>query len=476
LKKVAENTLKEASMKYQIKAVIKNKITWFMLLCIAVWSLYTMFQVVFGEEDIYKKSIECELEANGYQSTYNELLARINLDSASYEKHKSVYEARLKMLEKMENTNREESEFFADGIYTKEEKEKVARFNILFYILNMDYFANPKKDRPYFKEVFAKELKEYPEIKELVDALDFDTQLLSQWEEGSSEEGKSSEYLKYKNGLTWVFHAYSQDKDIFKILSNEPGPCLFLYSLLSTDKLFSLLLPVVTLLFSAAIVLEDEKNRSIGLLYSTPTGKSRVLWHYLGTVLAVVLGGLLLLLGVIVVFLGLRYGFGGFRDVILVYEKNYTAFRGNRLLWEDTGMSIGLSKIYYSGFVQLHGYSVGAFPSNMILYPMWKFFLRLGVLGILKFVFYILLGLLPGLLVRSKAGIYTAIMGLAAVTVLSQLAGKLLLFNPLSIAKVWDVTTGASPFTWLRAVILLGGSCVLLIGMFFVLGRKKDRG
>lgn len=456
-------------MRYQIKVILKNKIAWLVVLFLALVSFPQMFQRM-QPENRSDLNIRYERLAMEQESAYRSFGASIEIDP-DYEANKEAFHAFHTMFKKQGEWYRELSGIYADGKVSEEEKKREQMINNLFAVLVMDVNANPKDGRPFFEDVFSGELEKMPELKKEIENLGFDTKLLHIIDDMgyrgyNGEREEKALYEQQKAGLAREF--YLADKQIERV--EESRVWYYLRDMFSMQESFLLLIPVVILLFCGAVLMEDRKNRSMGLLQGLPGKRTKLLAHYVGTVFTVVLGMFAVTIGVPAVFLGIRYGWSGLLDVQPVYTGGFSSFKSFGAIHTEGYGILGFGKWYPK---EISPYML-LFPQGLSLYPLWKFFIRTGFLALLKVFFYILAGSVPVFLLRKKEMVYAGLLGLAVAAFLSRQAAEKLLWNPFSVGSAWDTTLGMEPFTWLRAVAVLLAGCILLMVLLAVGYQKRD--
>lgn len=310
-----------------------------------------------------------------------------------------------------------------------------------------------------------------PEFKTEIENLGFDTKLLhipsdigycGYW----TEREKKAAYEAEKASLAREFYLAETGAE----RAEETAVWWYLSEIQSLEGRFLLLAPVVILLFSGAVMMEDRKNRSMGLLQGLPGKRTNMLVHYIGTVFVVVLGIFVVTIGVPALFLGIRYGWAGLNDILPMYTEGLTSFEGFGGIQTEGCGFLGLGKWRpreTSPYLLL-------FPKGLSFYPVWKFFICTGILALLKVFFYILVGSVPVFLLRKKEMVYVGMLGLAVAAFLSRQAAEKMLWNPFAIGGAWDTTLGTTPFTWLRAVVVLAVSCIFLMVVLNVCYQKRD--
>lgn len=144
-------------MKYQIKVILKNKITWLIILFLCLVFVPAMFQIM-QPSDLSQRSIQYERYAMSSESSYRSFGASIKIDP-EYEANKEAYHAFHNYFKKGGEWYRELSRIYEDGKVSKEEKKRERMINNLISVTEMEVNANPREGRIFLKRFLLRSLK-----------------------------------------------------------------------------------------------------------------------------------------------------------------------------------------------------------------------------------------------------------------------------------------------------------------------------
>lgn len=467
-------------MRFQIKSIFKNKITWIVLLFLSAISAALLVS-----QEYRNKGFTIQQEKEG-------MLLYWENEKIAEKTNRKLHRSYVRLLPDYE----EKKELYANSIRSYgclielvEEKialveevqgelpyDRIRELELLREAIIMDMRADPEKGRPCFEDVF-------PEQRELIQrlrSLPVDTKILYLARKFSEmgEEVKEGAYNAQKKLLERAF--YLEEKDLVKDLEKK-GLMTYLTNIFSVSTGPSLILPPLILLFTAIMIREEKKNRSIHLFCQLPQGKKGLLKHYYLSLVQFFAILFFVAFAVPCLYLMLRYGSGELQDIMVVYKKGFTSFQGYEKLWSynplvypDGGYG------YFEGvkFIPtVYDNTVGrgwVLPLELEFIQAWKFLLLVGVLMLLKLSFYVLLGLAVSLPVRKRGLIYPGMLLAAGVTVFSYGLGRPDVWNPLEISGSWDTALGITNFTWLQAVcMLVVGNVVLYYSIKKIIMKKE---
>ena len=225
----------------------------------------------------------------------------------------------------------------------------------------------------------------------------------------------------------------------------------------------------IFLVYTCAMVVEDRKSRSMQLVKVLPKNRGYVFGHYYTAILLSVFIILIISFLIPILFMGIRHGFGGLRNLILVDPKGFTSFSGYEHLdiWGNLGIGRFATSSIYMDY--------GPMPSNQLeFYPFWKVMGLSMIPTILKLLFLTLLGVGVGLCISNKTTSILVTSLIAVIYIVSQLYGADMVFNPLSIGAAWNITLGRMAFTWLRAVVVLVVALIVVTTVILTIINKQD--
>ena len=449
-------------MRYHLKSILKSKLTWTFFLILLISNLYTMIDMdILGESDVEKIRTYYELSSMSIRGTLSnekkfiESRPYVNPNYYNYFNYK----------EWLANNDDKRAEYYSD-IKNLSDYNKFYGLSMQETMADMNLNANPEEGRPFAENVFKRELEELDTKLEL-EELPFNPHDLY-YINNDPELEQNAIYNGHKIYLKRYFDLILNEEKELNIGTSSPWSLLV--QKLSVEKFSTIIISIICLVYSAALILEDKKNRSIKLVETLPKNREYVITHYYLSVLAAMLIILLLSFGIPMLIMGLRHDFKGLNNPVLVYPEGFTSFKVYEHL--DEWSYLGLGK--YFGSVSTPGYGA-PFPSNeLVFYPLWKVFALATIPSILKVLFYTLLGL-SIVMCSSKNTFAIVITGLfSIITVVSQIYLENVLFNPFSISTGWDLAISSTQFSWLRGITVLGLSWIILFLFTLYYNQKRD--
>lgn len=465
-------------MRFQIKSIFKNKITWIVLLFLSAISAALLvnqeYRYLNTKQQKEKRLLYSEELKIGIKSNRKSWLSYVKI-LPDYEERKEIYDNSVRVYDCFMGLIEEEIAL-VEGAQEELPFDRIRELELLWEAIVMDMRANPENGRAFFEDVF-------PEQRELIQRLrslpvDTKTIYLAMNASETGEAEKEGAYNACKRSLERSF--YLNRKGLEKILEKE-GLIHYLSNIFSVSTAPSFILPPLILLFTAMIISEEKKNRSIQLLCQLPQGKRGMLKHYY---LSMVQSFAILFLTAVAVpclYLMLHYGSGELQDIMVVYKKGFSSFRAYEKLWSynplvypDGGYGY-FQGVKFIPSVYDHSFGRGlVLPLELEFIQKWKFLFLVGVLMLLKLSFYVLLGLAVSLPVRKRGLIYPGMLLAAGVTVLSYASGRSDAWNPMEISGSWDTALGITNFTWLQAVCMLAvGNVVLYYSIKRIIMKKE---
>lgn len=447
-------------MRYQFKSILKNKLTWVFFLILLIFNLYTRINMeVLGNVNWRKTSTYFELSAMKMKDILNSerdyAQSQLDIKDQNLENYYKYREWLISNAMGKSKFSQETNISFDDNRFY------VISIQEIMVLMNEN--ADPEKDRPYAEDIFRQELNQVKSKLELRE-LPFDSHKLH-YVNKDSELVRNTVYDGCKIELNRLFYLILHEEKALE--TGTLSPWALLVQKISIEESSTIIIPIVCLIYSASLVIEDKKNRSIKLVETLPRNRNYVVIHYYISTLWAVIIILLLSFGIPMLAIGFKHGFMGLNNPILVDPKGFISFTGYS--HSDDWGCLGLSKFFAS--VSLPEYDK-VFPSSqLVFYPLWKVFALATIPSILKIMFYTLLGVTIAMCSK-KNSFATPITGFFSIfTVISQLYWQSSLFNPFSISTGWNVTIGVTSFTWLRGVVVLSVAWIVLF--FFTLFHNQ---
>lgn len=449
-------------MRYQLKSIFRNRITFTVLIIIITLNLYTI--------------INLEREAYFSESKIIDNLELMNIRmKATQVKSKASVKARYKdpkILELSENyeksrdwdiSNNERRIEIYRNLNPERYSDELLTMDIVHSMTVMDLMADLEEGRPLSKDVFKEDILKL----KLKGNLPFNSDKLMLFEWHTKED----RYFIYNWGKTRATRLLNLYKTKEKILElDTASPWTFYVKKLGFEGFSVPLLCTIFLVYTCAMAVEDKKSRSMQLIKVLPKNRGYILGHYYTAILFSVFIILIISFLIPILFMGIRHGFGGLRDLILVDPKGFTSFSGYNHL--DVWGTLGIGRYATPSACKDYG---GALPSTqLVLYPLWKVMGLSMILTILKLLFLTLLGVGIGLCIPNKTTAVLATSLVAVIYIVSQLYGANMVYNPLSIGSAWNITLGGMAFTWFRAVVVLITALIFGTTAIYTIINKQD--
>lgn len=407
-------------MKFELKAIFKNKLTWIFAFIIIVFAIKTVITLETSEfEKNYAKDLEWEaalIESSlkGEQDSIK--LLNLSKEDDIFFNNEFAYKQWLI------DSNRH----FAECYRNNELSEKGwIIFQLKKSLCWLNLFSTPEKGY-YPSTVIYKEFIDRNEKILKLRELPFDYEKLVDTYISANfkyiEEQKIAVYNSTKKDIE--YYQYLLEHDGRDVKSDTASPLSYLSNLFSFNQLFTIIIGVMILLFSASIMIESKKNRNIQLVELLPRNKSYIIIHYYRSIFI----STFLILGVTIVIpmllLAIRHGVYGWKLPILVDAKGFSTF--TPYFHINSWTTIGLGKIYDATPIYDGKWAVSSVP---VFWPMWKFLIAASVVSLLKIMFLILVGFCIGLLGRKNWSTYLEAIVVAGITGVITIDGYNLLKN-----------------------------------------------
>ncbi|BCN28836.1 hypothetical protein [Anaeromicropila herbilytica] len=445
-------------MKYELKSIFKNKVTWIFIFILIILCLKT---VLFLEVNNFNNENAKDL---AYQAAMQE--ATIGLEKRGFysQKHSANetkwFENMLAFDNWKVDTYRYISKCYKKNKKSVEKEEFI--FNLQTYICVFNLNADPEKGHKAASVVFDKMLDQNESILKLKE-LPFNYEELV-GNPYASEDDKAALYKSSKYSIEYNC----------TLLKNYGGPIninplWFLSNQLSFDQLPTVLIGVLIILFATSVMVESKKNRSIQLVELVPGKRVHIFTHYylsiwISSIVIIGIG-----FGIPLLILGLRHGIHGWNLPILVDPNGFLGLKPY-VHTSDWGIT-GIGKAY--GGRKIEGYD-SIPPSTLVFWPVWKFMITAFIVSFLKIVFLNLVGCGIGLLAKRYRTALLISVCFAGIYGISQYVPANLKWNPFSIQSGWDTALGGTHVTWLNAVILLVVSIVIVSIAIIRWNNKRD--
>lgn len=453
-------------MKYHLKSILKSKLTWTFFLILLISNLYTTINLeVLTESEAKKIVTHYRLSAmtiRDYLSSEKKFIDKQDLKDPNYINYINNY---FTYREWLADNDDKRAEFYSNRKNLLD-YNKFYGINIQEAMAEMNYNADPEEGRPFAEDVFKQELKEIRKKVEL-EKLPYNSHDL-RFVNNTSESEQTTTYNAFKVVLNRYFELIL--KDVKELNMGTPSPWTLLIQKVSIEEFSAIMIPVICLIYSTALVMEDKRSGSIKLVEMIPKKRKYVILHYYSIILLAVLIILLFSFGIPMLILGLRHDFRGLNNPIFVYPKGFTSFNIYEHIDEWVTFSLGK----YSGTSIITGYNF-PFPSDeLVFYPLWKVIILSLLPSAIKILFYTLLGLSVAMCLSKKTFAIVVSGLLSIVTIVSQVYLDKALFNPFSVPNGWDLAICSTQFSWLRGVTVLSLSWIILLILTLFYNQKRD--
>ncbi|MDO5028569.1 MAG: hypothetical protein Q4E36_04810 [Bacillota bacterium] len=366
-------------------------------------------------------------------------------------------------------------DLMVDG-YRKNEGE-IRKLNIyldLYYMsLHTDYNGGYK----YATEVFKNEIEDYLDLKELP----FDLYALEDLHQVSWSHINRAKSVEDIESIHSAYQVNKKDLERkFFLLKNNlkevdettTSPWTYLansYSYLTIKpKLF---LPLFIIL-STYTLIYARREKSLDLIKLRPGKRYKIYGHYVKIILSL---SLIILVGpdlLAVLFMGIKNGFFGLANPIGIYRD------GLKTLYPYENIGIvarirGLGIVFGVGFYSWTGDAMEFLALENIEF--YKFLLLASIPSILKVIFFVVLGVSIGLLIKNEVlGLLTSSI-VSLFTILSAILALLKTsYNIFSLDSGWNITLGHTNFSWLGSVLGLSLGICLVVALSLLVLRNRE--
>ncbi len=454
-------------MRYKWKAIVSFKI--FRLLIVIVLWIGMMASLNYKKNIQKKDSEEILLLLRQYRIankyTYEMEINSINnyensVDKREKENWISFYKWNEKSLKSLIELGEKK------GCYSDEFQEQYRRYNMILNLQATNTFWYFENKNYTFNNVFKVKLNEHGSSLKL-DTLPFDISLFA-------NQGAILEEGKRKNQkMNELIASFNFDEYDGKVLSNEKGsPYTFLSVLFGSNDYFSFFVEIGSLCWSICLIMYWNNNNSIKAEYLLPVTRKKI-WiqntkYFISSFCSILLIGILTWFS----YWGIKYGFSGLFYNMYSAFGNFTGLKTYEHSNEYT--YLGISKVYYNYIIPS---GMGEFKGVTHVYSTVsyaKFIFLFAVLGILKIIFYSVLGSAIGFLTeknRTKLVLSTAVL---VIIMFGKTLGLNGIYNPFGIGNCWMITNGGSTYTWLTAVITYVIWILVIVVLVVLTIEKKD--
>lgn len=230
----------------------------------------------------------------------------------------------------------------------------------------------------------------------------------------------------------------------------------YMLELFGLGSLFTIIVPLLCLLYAAILIQEKLRTKSYTLYMQAHQLRATALFPMFLSIFLTFF--LLLLLSILLPFLfvGLRYGFSGFQEVVLLQVDGLLGFHG----YKHTMDCMQNGKYFFYQPTAINTLDVKwpyyMIPSALQWVPFSIVMIPFLVLLMGKLVFFTSIGIVSVLLVRHKALRSLLLLFWVVIYIVSMWHGFSFVatWNPFSIQSTWITTIGGPPTTWLNALLL----------------------
>lgn len=453
--------IKDSIMRYEIKSILKNKLTWIFLFILLVFGIMTVIELEtkdFNQQAVKNLEWQVALKEKNMQNE----IAWFPLDSSSEEEIEWFHNY-INYKQWMIDTDKYKIECYKN-IKITELEEIVILLKDNICALNL--YANPEKGNELALKVFGDKLNKYKSILNM-DKLPFNYEKLVGMP-SLSEEEKDYVYYGIKTRIEILFYILENNEKNIGIYT--ASPFTFLSIQLSVNQVPTIMIGILIIFFATAIIVDSKKNRSIQLISLLPKKKGYIIKHYYSCIFISIIIILFVSFGIPFFILGIGHGFDGWKFPIAVDPKGFSTFIPYKHL--ESFSIIGLGKVYAD--YSMPGYDDVISFSNLVFWPMWKFLIAAAIISFLKIVFLTLLGVSIGIFMKKSWSAFFMSIIVSIFYGVSQYFPANSKWNPLSLKSGWDVTLGWTHVTWLNAIVVLLISICILCIMIFYINKKKE--
>lgn len=463
-------------MRYELKAIFRSRITWVVVLITALICIST---VISHENDIasyYNYDTSLKLMEYSVEQSRQELheFEAMNVPYLIKTKKQKIWiENMIAYSRYFLGEQEKQLEILKKEGRSERFQESYQKLELMSMLIDYNMASYPNEGYPTIDKVLPEEYAYCSEHYQF-DALPFDIREISGKLFETAEQKKA--LLKQRDFQTMLLKNY-----IGQLMRGEKlitfmdrSPYAFLGRLFCMQSTPSLLFGMITLLFSAAVVMEARKSGSYRLGALRPEKKAKGFFHYYGSALL----AMALIFGVIIGGFLLMYtakgGTDGLKQTMFVKTGNFSSVTPYSEHLDGSGTSC-LQKFYFDEeFHYDPDHPILVITGEYEKIPMWQFLLAAGILAVLKWLFLAMLGVGIGILGRKNGRIILGLVLAAAVYGISQFSGFAGRFNPFAVTSAWNVTTGGETATWLGAVLVLSVSAAALLALILFADRKMD--
>lgn len=451
-------------MKYELKSILKNKVFIFMLILSIGFSLYNAHYM---DKAINESDNETYLY---YLNLYQGGLSQEKIFRQTIDSHDKIQNNWLDAELWQSELYRDFGNYYKYRNLTSDERlEKRAL---------MALFSFEKNATPSYKDFASDQYKE--EIEKYMDlsSYDFDFSLIKDY--ASSYRPTIIDYnnaIVEEERMVLERYFYLKENNLNEVDSETNSPWTYLYYSYSKHDITMFFLMNVLPIFIVYIIADSRSKKTLELNQLRPISKMKVFNHYLSIMLFISFIIIFLPNILMVIFQGLRYGFDGLKNPILVYKDGFKSFSTYKNLGYDLDVygnnTLGLSKLKT---VYLNPDTNIPFPSfELENIEFYKFIFYAFIIELFKFNFLVLLGTSIGLNIKNKNFSIMIISILVGMSILfSYLPQTKNIFNPLSMNTGWEITLGGTGTSWLKSLVYLLLFTVILVIVSVSFYKKTD--
>lgn len=454
-------------MLYELKAILRNRIT---ILCLFIFGILGMYVLLcmYQHEEKYSSQETLQLQHQAWADDSKQEVESVEKDLDYFlnvicdtEEERNVTLNEYEYIKWCENEHQKLADYAGSEEFNKEKfRIEVLRLELIQNMCNMNMCAFEEKGCFPAEVVFADELELYQDILKL-EELPFelsgfvDSPFLQYQQKVSNIAG----YYTFKWGVEIALKSLEYS-EMLSIAKSSPFSLLAWLFVGIELEFVPLIWTSILILFPSLYMAECSKNNSRQLHELIPKKRGKICQSYCRNIF--IICGLFFLVGIgIPVFVsGVLDGWNGIQTTMSVDPNNYTTW----------------TPYYHSAkqkaYVFLSTIYMDSIPYEMIDIELWKFLLLAGILGLLKCIFFVLLGFMIGYIGKSYGKILGGIVLTIFILLYSQSITEGMKWNPFSIKPAWNVTCGGTNMTWLNAMVVISIAIIVLLAILMIYNKR----
>lgn len=446
-------------MLLEIKSIVRNRI----IRSIFIIGIgLAIFQAVQMEEVLHQSG---EAVYYGMQSNYTVYRDQLQKQSIYRDQSDPDQKNYIKYLEWLADQEYHRSQLYLQG--SEKNQQELEEIDLALLLAVTQLHCGAEDELPV--EVFKNEIKKYG----IAENLPFSLERLGRFFVKEKEYNESYSKPMFDAQMFQLKHHFTErEKGVRSpwagALSN--GHYLkYVYQIRSART--RLFLPVF-IMMSGYILIQAKKEKTFDLLACRAKKKTHIIWHYVG--LAFVIASFIFVLTDLLplIYTGIRYGFTDLNVMMLIYEPGLHSGATFPSL-QFSQHEIGLTHLRMTALSNNPDYPY--LFMNLRPIPLWDFLLRSYSIEFLRLIFYVLIGVTVGCIVKSErltVPVLSAVFGIAIASGTWAYLAKG--WNVFAIDSGWNVMLGWTAHSWWSSVWLLTSGIISVAVMAHLLIYKRS--